>query len=84
MIMINPITDINVITLLKKKLNMPVDDNDLQELTYILEYMPLMIMQAAAYIQQKKVRYNVQQYIKTFQRNEKQKTNLLNYKAGHL
>jgi tetratricopeptide (TPR) repeat protein len=83
-IVVDPMTDIDAIMLLKKKLDMPVDDSDLQELASILEYMPLAIVQAAAYTQQKGARYSIRQYIKAFQRNEKQKMSLLNYEAGHL
>jgi hypothetical protein len=83
-IIVDLITDMDAITLLKKKLDVPADDGDLRELTCILEYMPLAIVQAAAYIQQKGARYSVQQYIEAFQQNKKQKTSLLNYEAGHL
>jgi tetratricopeptide (TPR) repeat protein len=60
------------------------NDRDLEELARILEFMPLAIVQAAAYIQQKGVRYSVRRYIEAFQKNEKQQTSLLNYEAGHL
>jgi Tetratricopeptide repeat len=83
-IVVDPMTDMDAITLLKKKLDVPTDNGDLRELACILEYMPLAIVQASAYIQQKGARYSVRQYIEAFQRSEKQKTSLLNYEAGHL
>jgi Tetratricopeptide repeat len=83
-IVVNPMINIDAITLLKKKLDKSTDDPDLEDLARILEYMPLAIVQAAAYIRQKGARYSVQQYIDAFQRSEKQKTSLLNYEAGHL
>ncbi|ERF69453.1 hypothetical protein EPUS_07857 [Endocarpon pusillum Z07020] len=83
-IVVDPMTDMDAITLLKKKLDVPANDEDLRELTYTLEYIPLAIVQAAAYIQQKGASCSVRQYIEAFQRNEKQKTSLLNYEAGHL
>jgi tetratricopeptide (TPR) repeat protein len=83
-IVVDPMTDMDAVTLLKKKLDISVDDGDLRELACVLEYMPLAIVQAAAYIQEKRARFSVQQYIDAFQRNEKQKTSLLNYEAGHL
>jgi hypothetical protein len=46
--------------------------------------MPLAIVQAAAYIQQKGSRYSVRQYIEAFQKNDKRKTSVLDYEAGHL
>jgi tetratricopeptide (TPR) repeat protein len=81
---VDPMIDVDAIMLLKNKLDAPADDDDLHELARILEYMPLAIVQAAAYIQQKEARYSVRHYIETFQRNEKQKMSLLNYEAGHL
>jgi hypothetical protein len=83
-IVVDPMINTDAIALLKKKLDGLTDDHDLEELASILEYMPLAIVQAAAYIQQKGSKYSVQQYIETFQRNEKRKTSLLNYEAGHL
>jgi hypothetical protein len=83
-IVVNPMNDTDAVTLLKKKLDKPTRDSDLQELAQILEYMLLAIVQAAAYIQQKGARYSVRQYIEAFQRNEKQKTGLLDYEAGSL
>lgn len=50
-IVVDLITDINAVTLLKKKLDVPANDDDLQELACILKYMPLTIVQTAAYIQ---------------------------------
>jgi hypothetical protein len=43
-IVINPMTDTDAITLLTKKLDRPVNDEDLLELARILEYMPLAIL----------------------------------------
>ena len=81
---VEPMTNTDAIVLLQKKLDGIANEHDLKELASILEYMPLAIVQAAAYIQQKGVGYSVQQYIKAFQKNEKQKASLLNYEAGHL
>jgi hypothetical protein len=41
---VDPMTALDAITLLKKKLSVPADDGDLRELAYILEYMPLAIV----------------------------------------
>ena len=49
-IVVDPMNDTDAVTLLKKKLDMPTGDGDLQELAQILEYMLLAIVQAAAYI----------------------------------
>jgi hypothetical protein len=81
---IDPMADIDARLLLQKKLDKSINEQDLQELASLLEYMPLAIVQAAAYIQQKGTRYNVRRYIETFQRNEKLQTSLLNFEAGQL
>lgn len=83
-IMVDPMVDTDAIALLKRKIDKSVDDGDLRELAQVLEYMPLAIVQAAAYIQQKGASYSVRQYLEAFQRNEKRKTSLLNYETGHL
>lgn len=83
-IVVKPMTNKDATALLRKKLDGFTNQEGLGELVSLLEYMPLAIVQAAAYIQQKGSRYSVQQYMEDFQRNEKRKTSLLNYEAGHL
>lgn len=60
-IMVDPMTNTDAITLLKKKSDRSVDESYLEELARILEYMALAIVQAAAYIRHKGARYSVQQ-----------------------
>ena len=84
MVPVEPMVGTDAIALLKKKLGMQIDDRNVGKLARILEYMPLAIVQAAAYIQQKGPRYSVDQYIEAFQRNDNLKTSLLNFEAGHL
>jgi hypothetical protein len=67
LIVVNLMTDMDATTLLKKKLDVPANDGDLRELACLLEYMPLAIVQAATYIQQKGASYSVRQYIEAFQ-----------------
>jgi hypothetical protein len=74
--------DIDARELLQKRLDGSTSEQDLQELASILEYMPLAIVQAATYIQQKGARYSVRRYIKVFKKTKKLQTSLLNYKAG--
>jgi tetratricopeptide (TPR) repeat protein len=83
-IAVSPMTNVDAIILLKKKLDRPTDDHDLEELARLLEYMPLAIVQAAGYIREKGARCSVRQYIERFQRGERQKTSLLNHEAGNL
>ena len=49
-IAVKPMAKTNAITLLQKKLGAVDSDSDLEELASILEYMPLALVQAAAYI----------------------------------
>jgi hypothetical protein len=48
---VDAIIDADAISLLKKKLDAAADDGDLRELAYVLKYISLAIVQAAAYIQ---------------------------------
>ena len=83
-IAIEPIAKTDAVTLLQKKLGAVDGNSDLEELASILEYMPLALIQAAAYIQQKGARYRVQHYIEEFQRSDRRKTSLLDHEASHL
>ena len=85
-IAVEAMAETDATALLKKKMDMADIETDMEELVSILEYMPLAIVQAAAYIQQKRSRYKytVRQYIEEFQKSDKGKTSLLNYEAGHL
>lgn len=57
---------------------------ELMELAEALEFMPLALAQAAAYIQQRAPRCSVQQYLNAYRRSDKEKTSLLNQEAGRL
>jgi hypothetical protein len=48
------------------------------------EFMPLAIVQAAAYISQRAPRSSVQQYLEEFRKSDRKKRSLLNHEAGHL
>ena len=68
---------------LEQKLGIQVDNNDVAELAAALEFMPLAIVQAAAYISQRAPRYSVRQYLEEFWKSDNEKTSLLNNAAGH-
>lgn len=74
----------HAIALLEKKLGTQSNRNDVVELATALEFMPLAIVQAAAYIQQRATRCSVPQYVKEFYKSDKRKTALLDHEAGHL
>jgi tetratricopeptide (TPR) repeat protein len=70
--------------LLQKKLMGDVATDGVNELAVALEFMPLALVQAAAYISKRGPHYSVQQYIEEFRKNDKRKVSLLNQEAGHL
>jgi tetratricopeptide (TPR) repeat protein len=81
---LGPMHDSSAQALLVKKLGGKVDVDGLYELAAALEYMPLALVQAAAYIQKRAPHCSVQRYLEEFRRNDKRKTRLLSQEAGHL
>jgi hypothetical protein len=79
-----PMDEPQALALLEKKLKTHLTSNRVRELAIALEYMPLAIVQAAAYIAQRAPRCSVHQYLKEFQRSDREKTTLLDHKAGRL
>ena len=74
----------DVLALFKNKLGRHEDSNDTAELAAILEFMPLTIIQAAAYISQREPRYSVRQYLQDFQKSDREKISPLDNEAGYL
>ena len=54
------------------------------ELAAALDYMPLALVQASAYIRQRTPRCSVQQYLEEYRQSDSRKISLLNQEAGHL
>ena len=81
---IEPMNHTHALTLLEKKLGEQIDREDTSELAVALEFMPLAIVQAAAYIRLRVPRYSVRQYVDEFHKNDKRKASLLNQEGGHL
>jgi predicted component of type VI protein secretion system/UDP-2,3-diacylglucosamine pyrophosphatase LpxH len=84
MISVKPMNKVEASALFRKKLKEDEDCVGIDELTAALEYMPLAIVQAAAYIARKAPRCSVQQYLADFQRSDRQRTTLLDSEAGQL
>jgi hypothetical protein len=76
--------EVHALALFEKKLGIQSNRKDIAELAAALEFMPLAVVQAAAYINQRAPRCSVRQYIEKFQKTDKGKTRLLTYEAGHL
>jgi len=83
-ITIEPMDQIHAQTLFEKKLGKQENQEDITELITALEFMPLAIVQAAAYIKQRAPRSSVKQYLKEFQKNDRRKISLLDYEGGQL
>ena len=83
-IAVEPMDEANALALFNKKLGKQGHSKDLSKLAAALEFMPLAIVQAAAYISQRAPRCSIQQYIEKFQSSDKGKTTLLNHEGGHL
>ncbi len=84
-IAVEPMDETHAIELFEKKLDMQGDKKDVGELVAALEFMPLAVVQAAAYIAQRAPRCSVRNYIERFQKTDKNKVRLLlDYEAGHL
>ena len=81
---VEPMNEAQAVALLKTKLGAQGDSGDVAELAAVLEYMPLAIVQAAAYIWRRAPRCSVAEYLEEFRRSEGEKTNLLNHEAEDL
>jgi tetratricopeptide (TPR) repeat protein len=83
-ISVEPMDEAQALALFKKKVGVEEDDGDIVELAAALEYMPLALVQAAAYIWRSAPRCSVAQYLEEFRRSDSEKTSLLNHEAGQL
>ncbi|KAJ6024612.1 hypothetical protein N7540_005409 [Penicillium herquei] len=86
LIQIDPMSQANAQALLEAKLGDQVkadSNDDVAKLAELLEFMPLAIVQAAAYIKQQAPLCSVKQYIEEFEKSDNQRFKLLEYEAGH-
>ncbi|KAH8680629.1 hypothetical protein BX600DRAFT_490989 [Xylariales sp. PMI_506] len=81
MLIIEPMSKDEALTLLQKKLAIQRDDK-LGDLVEELEYMPLAIVQAAAYITKRQPRCSVQQYLDQYRASDRKKESLLSQEGG--
>ncbi len=81
---VQPMAAAHALSLFERKLG-PLDQgDDTAELAAALEFMPLAIVQAAAYISQRSPRCSVQRYLVDYRKSDRKKTSLLNYEGGQL
>jgi hypothetical protein len=87
-ITVDPISCVDARTLFEKKLGGDDDSSDnadvSAELLVALEFMPLAIVQAAAYIVRRKPQYSVQEYLQSFRESDRKRTSLLDYNGKQL
>ncbi|KAJ5174495.1 P-loop containing nucleoside triphosphate hydrolase protein [Penicillium canariense] len=83
-ITIEPMDPLQATILFEKKLGSQVEKEIILQLATALDCMPLAIVQAAAYIKQRTPRLSVLQYLKEYQKSDRQKTSLLAYDGGQL
>ncbi|CZR51282.1 related to kinesin light chain [Phialocephala subalpina] len=81
---VEPMDEAHAVALFERKLSTKSDREYIVELVAALEFMPLAVVQAAAYINQRTPRCSVRQYIEKFQKTDRNKTSLLAHEAGHL
>jgi hypothetical protein len=85
---VQPMNAEDALELFEKKLvNQIEDQGDSEEASNLiaaLEFMPLAIVQAAAYISQRAPRCSVRKYLEDFERNDQKRSSLLNHEAGQL
>jgi hypothetical protein len=67
-----------------EKLGIEFCEEDTAELVAVLEFMPLAIVQAAAYISERAPRCSVQQYLEQFRKSDRKRMSLLDHEGGQL
>jgi hypothetical protein len=83
-IAVNPMDKLQASALIKNKLGIPANEDDILNLTEALDFMPLAIVQAAAYIKKRVSRSSVSHYLEDFQKSDRKRARLLEHQAGHL
>ncbi|KAL1590352.1 hypothetical protein WHR41_00923 [Cladosporium halotolerans] len=82
---VQPMKEEEAVALLANKLTDQKGDlEQLEELAHSLDYVPLALAQAAAYIKQKAPRCSVRKYVRMLNKSDKSKKSLLNLNDGNL
>ncbi|KAG7402993.1 Kinesin light chain [Fusarium oxysporum f. sp. rapae] len=81
---VSTMDDTQGLQLFRNKLEGDFDKHAATDLLQALDYIPLAITQAAAYINRRAPRVSVKTYLDTFREGDKGKSNLLNRDAGDL
>ncbi|KAH7114187.1 putative kinesin [Dactylonectria estremocensis] len=81
---VGPMADIEALQLLENRLGPLSDGSMAADLARALDFIPLAISQAAAYIQARMPRTSVAKYLAEFQESERKRVKLLGHEAGDL
>ncbi len=81
---VRPMNEEDAVALLEKKLGKQDDHDSVTELSKALEFMPLAIVQAAAYISRRAPRCSARQYLEEFQKSDRKRASLLDFEGGQL
>lgn len=76
--------NVEALKILENKLSQDIDQDAAIDLARALDFIPLAVNQAAAYINRRAPRVSIRSYLDEFRQNEKQKKSLLNRDAGDL
>ncbi|KAI9771284.1 MAG: hypothetical protein M1840_002254 [Geoglossum simile] len=79
---IKPMDEGDALALLRKKLSFDADEHNAIELLQALDYMPLAITQAAAYIEQRSPRMTISRYLDEIRRSDHDRARLLKKDVG--
>ncbi|KAI9764195.1 MAG: hypothetical protein M1839_005973, partial [Geoglossum umbratile] len=79
---VKPMDKADALALLQKKLSFDADEHNAIELLQVLDYMPLAITQAAAYIEQRAPRMTISRYLDEIRRSDHDQTRLLKKDVG--
>jgi len=77
-ISVGPMDEDHALKLLRKKLQTNFDEDDSKTLLQVLDYMPLAITQAAAFISQRTPRVTVSKYLQDLKKSDTERVRLLN------
>lgn len=81
---VDPMHEVEALALFEKKLGKQNDSDAASELATALQFMPLAIVQAAAYISQRAPRCSVRQYLEKFRKSDRNRATFLDFEGGRL
>ncbi|CAG8220880.1 unnamed protein product [Penicillium salamii] len=84
LIKVEPMARPETLDLIQKKVDLFEASQEILELVEELEFMPLAIVQAAAYIRHRAPRRSISQYLEKLRKGDGVAIRLLNYEGGHL